>query len=146
MKAVLQRSARDGFTLLEVTVATLLMGIAVVGLLSSMTTSMHNAGRLTSYDRAAMLARTKMDELLLNDRLPLDRPVQAPFDPLVTGGAQGGWRAKVSAFEMPPNAGPGAAILERIDLEIWWMAGQQRRTFQMAAYRRGIIPIPEAPR
>jgi general secretion pathway protein I len=134
---------RRGFTLLEVMVATLLMGIAVVGLLASMSTSMHNAGRLTNYDRAAMLARTKMDDLLLNYRLPLDSLMEARFDPSVIGGAEGGWRAKLTAFEMPPDAMPGTPFLERVELEIWWMATDQRRTFQMTAYRRDVVPARE---
>ena len=46
-------------------VATLIMGMAVVGLLSAISTSMRNAARLTDYDRVAMLARAQMDALLL---------------------------------------------------------------------------------
>ena len=42
-----------GFTLLEVLVATLIMGIAVGGLMSALSTSMRSASRLTDYDRAA---------------------------------------------------------------------------------------------
>ena len=55
-----------GFTLLEVLVATTIMAIAVVGLLSALSTSLRNASRLTDYDRAALVARRKMDELLLD--------------------------------------------------------------------------------
>jgi hypothetical protein len=84
-----------------------------------------------------------MDDLLLNYRLPLDRLVEARFDPSVIGGAQGGWRAKVSPFEMPPDAAPGTPFLERVELEIWWMAGDQRRTFEMTAYRRDLVPARE---
>ena len=52
-----------GFTLLEVMVATTIMAIAVVGLLSSLSASLRNAARLTDNDRSALLARRKMDEL-----------------------------------------------------------------------------------
>ena len=55
---------RRGFTLLEVMVATTIMGIAVVTLLSALSTSVRNATRLTDYDRAVLLARAKMDALL----------------------------------------------------------------------------------
>jgi Tfp pilus assembly protein PilV len=51
-------------------VATLIMGIAVIGLMSEITASMRNATRVTNRDRAALLARSKMDELLLD---PLSR-------------------------------------------------------------------------
>ena len=58
-----------GFSLLEVMVATFIMAVAVVALLSNLTTSLRNASRLTDYDRAALMARHKMDELLLMPRL-----------------------------------------------------------------------------
>jgi prepilin-type N-terminal cleavage/methylation domain-containing protein len=38
---------RAGFTLLEMMVATVIMGIAVVGLLSGISSSMRNAAKLT---------------------------------------------------------------------------------------------------
>lgn len=114
-----------GFTLLEVLVATMIMGVAVVTLLSALSTSMRNAARLTDYDRAVMVARTQMDALLLDYKLPLDTVLQG-----------NGWRAKLTAFEMPPRPMPGVPFLERLELEVWWMAGDQRHTFQLEAYRR----------
>jgi general secretion pathway protein I len=51
-----------GFTLLEVLVATLIMGIAVSGILSGLAGAARNAARLTEYDRATILAKQKMDE------------------------------------------------------------------------------------
>lgn len=121
---------RRGFTLLEVLVATMIMGVAVVTLLSALSTSMRNAARLTDYDRAVMLARTQMDALLLDYKLPLDTTLVGRYD------ASTGWRAKLTAFEMPPKPMPGVAFLERLELELWWMTGERRRTFQMEAYRR----------
>ena len=59
-----------GFTLIEVLVASLIMGIAVVGLLSAISTSIRNAARLANYDRIALIARAKMDALLVDTRLP----------------------------------------------------------------------------
>ena len=50
--------ATAGFSLLEVIVATALMGLTVVGLLSLTTQSLSNASRIREYDRAAMLARS----------------------------------------------------------------------------------------
>jgi len=47
---------RRGFTLLEMLVASAIMGIAVTALLASLSASLHNAARLTEYDRAALLA------------------------------------------------------------------------------------------
>lgn len=129
-----------GFTLLEMMVATLIMGIAVVGALSSFSTSLGNASRLTQHDRAAVLARQAMDELLLDPRLPKLTPLQGAFEPALAGGVQAGWTAQITPFEAPPNAPPGSEILERIELTVWWMDGARRRTLSLDGYRRGRLP------
>ena len=49
-----------------------------------------------------------------------------------------GWRAKITTFEKPEKAAAGAAVLERMELEIWWMKGDQRRTFTLEGFRRGV--------
>jgi Tfp pilus assembly protein PilV len=46
-----------------VLVATVIMGVAVAGLIGGLSQSVKNAARLKDYDRAAMLARTKMNDL-----------------------------------------------------------------------------------
>ncbi len=131
---------RRGFTLLEMLVATALMGIAVVALLANISTSMQNAARLTDYDRAALAARRKMDELLLDQRLPKLSVFGGQFD------ERSGWRARVSPFEMPPNPGPGTPALERVELEIWWTSGEKRRTMALEGFRRTLLTPAEVGR
>ncbi len=114
-----------GFTLLEVLVATLIMGIAVSGLMSALSTSMRSAARLTDYDRAALLGRQKMDELLLATKLPKGSVIEGTWGPEVTGDLQAGWRARLTPFETTPKAGPGTLFLERVELEIWRSGGQR---------------------
>ena len=75
-----------GFSLLEVMVATFIMAVAVVALLSNLTTSLRNASRLTDYDRAALMARHKMDELLLMPRLPV--MMEGRFAPAESAGLE----------------------------------------------------------
>ncbi|MFN3322772.1 MAG: prepilin-type N-terminal cleavage/methylation domain-containing protein [Bryobacteraceae bacterium] len=135
---------RRGFTLLEVLVATVIMAVAVAGLMSNLSASLSNAGRLTDYDRAALLARRKMDELLAQRRLPHFVVMEGALDPAVTGTMQGGWRAEVRPFEVPPQAGPGTRVLDRVELEIWWMTGGRRRSFSLEAFRQGMLPYPQA--
>jgi general secretion pathway protein I len=130
---------RKGFTLLEVLVATVLMAIAVAGLLSNLTTSMRTAARLTDHDRAAMLARRKMDELLLVPRLPKYQVFEGVWDPAIAGEMKGGWRAQLMPFERHPNPGPGTLALDRLELEVWWMSGGQRRTFVVEGYRTDVL-------
>jgi len=129
---------RRGFTLLEMLVATTLMGVAVVGLLSALSTAVRNASRITDYERVAQVARARMDALLVDRSLPTLAAVEGELEPALLGGARGGWRARLTPFEVPPGAGPGADILERFELEIWWMDGDRRRTFSLDGYRRGI--------
>lgn len=129
---------RRGFTLLEVMVATLIMGVAVVGLLSAISQSLRNADRVIDHDRVALLARSKMDDLLLNYQLPKGTVIQGEFDPVLLGGKEGGWRAKITPFEMPPRNAPTADFLERIELEIWWKFGDGRRTFNLEGFRMNV--------
>jgi general secretion pathway protein I len=130
---------RRGFTLLEILVASVIMGVAVVGLLSNISTSLRNGARLTEYDRAALLAERRMDELLLDSRLPYDTPLEGKFDPALAG-MDAGWRARLTRFEMPPRVAPGSSLLERIELEVWWSSGTRRRSLTLEAFRRGVIP------
>jgi general secretion pathway protein I len=130
---------KRGFTLLEMLVATLIMGIAVVGLLSGVSASMRNASRVNDYDRAVMLARAKMDALLLDFRMPRDRIVQGQFDPSLMGGVEGGWRARLSIFELPPTPAPEWNFTERVELEVWWRSGETRRTFTLEGFRRNVL-------
>jgi general secretion pathway protein I len=135
--------ARAGFTLLEVLVATVIMGIAVTGLIVGLSQSVKNASRLSEYDRAVMLAKTKMNDLLLDVDLPFDGAVQGAFAPDQSGGVRSGWRAVAKPFEVPPAAGPGTVILEQISLEIWWQpASGNRRTIRLESYRQVRIPVP----
>jgi type II secretion system protein I len=119
---------RRGFTLLEGLVATTIMAIAVTALVGNLTGSLRNLDRLTQKDRAAVLAKRKMEELLLTPGLPRHERIEGP-----------GWLLRVTAFDVPPKAGPGVAVLERLELETWWMDGGQRRSYTLVAYRPGML-------
>ncbi len=128
-----------GFTLLEMIVATTIMGIAVVGLLEGISAASHNAARLRDYDRIVQLSRLRMNELLLDPLLPRDTTVRGAFDPALAGGLEAGWQARLSTFEMPPVKAPGQLALDRIQLEVWWTSGVRRRTFALEAFRRRVL-------
>jgi len=81
---------KRGFTLLEMVVATTIMGIAVVGLLAGLSGAVRNAARLRDYDRAVQLAQLRMNEMLLDDRLPRNVDLQGAFDPSLSGGVESG--------------------------------------------------------
>jgi general secretion pathway protein I len=132
----MKRSSQSGFTLLEILVATTIMGLAVVGLLSSLSTSMHNAGRITDADRAAQVARNKMEELVVDPNLPFQGSLQGAFD------NASGWTAQIGPYETPPSVGPGAVVLQRIALTVWWQSGQNQRQFPLESYRIVEVPKP----
>ena len=80
-----------GFTLLEMVVATLIMAVAIVGLLSGISGATRNAARLRDYDRAVQLARLRMNELMIDYAMPRDTLVSGTFDRALTGGIESGW-------------------------------------------------------
>jgi general secretion pathway protein I len=120
-------------------VATTIMGVAVVGLLSGISTSTRNAARLRDYDRVVQLARLRMNDLLVDDRIPQNTVIAGEFDKALTGGLLAGWRATVTLAETAPAPAPGDFGLDRIQLEVWWMAGADRRTFPLESYRRRVL-------
>ena len=130
---------RRGFTLLEVMVATLIMAIAVAGMMGAISTSLRNAARLTDHDRAVLLGRQKMDELLISTGLQNGVPFHGTWGPEATGGGEMGWRARVTPFELPKGAGISRPFIERIELEIWWMNGSQRRSFTLQGFHRALL-------
>jgi type II secretory pathway pseudopilin PulG len=114
-------------------VATTIMGIAVAGLMSGISNSTRNAAHLRDYDRVVQLARLRMNTLLADPSAPRE----GLFDPAITGGLECGWSAQVAVAESAAgNPQPGDWVLERIQLEIWWMSGATRRTFSLESYRR----------
>ncbi len=113
-------TGKRGFTLLEMIVATTIMGIAVAGLMSGISSSTRNAARLRDYDRVVQLARLRMNSLLTDPHVPGNRLQQGLFDPAITGGLECGWRSQVSVAEKSPTP----------------MSGGQRRSFPLDGYRR----------
>jgi prepilin-type N-terminal cleavage/methylation domain-containing protein len=134
-----RRKRQRGFTLLEVLVAAVIMGIAVAGLMGGLSTSAHNAARLSQYDRATLLARQKMDELLVASELPRGQKLQGSFDSSLAGGQPITWSAIILPFETLPGAGPGQWVVDRIQLQIAWMDGETRHEFSLEGFRRGLL-------
>jgi general secretion pathway protein I len=138
-------SQRRGFTLLEMLVASSIMAIAVVGLMAGLSGATRNAGRLLDYDRAAQLARLRMNELLLDQRTPLNTEISGRFDTSQSSGLEAGWRARVSNAELPPAPAPGQSCLQRVELQVWWMNGERERNFTLEGYRLGKLRQQDIP-
>jgi prepilin-type N-terminal cleavage/methylation domain-containing protein len=137
------RKNQRGFTLLEALVATMIMGLAVAGILDALAASSRNVTRLTQADRAVILARTKMDELLVNDGLIRKADLGGSFTAAEAGAMTAGWLARVTPVEAAPEASNLNWVIDRITLEIWWMDGATRRSFSLEGYRRALLPYGE---
>lgn len=128
-----------GFTLLEVMVATLIMAIAIVGLLSNISSAMRNASRVRDYDRVTQLAQLRMNELLVDFKTPLNVPLAGEFDPALAGGLKTGWQALLTNVESPPQPAPGDFTLDRLELHVWWMNGEQRKSIVLEGFRHRVL-------
>lgn len=146
VRGMTAKRGQAGFTLLEVMVATLIMGIAVTGLLSNLHVSLRNTTRLTDYDRATLFAQHKMDDLLAAPILPNYQEITGGYDPGSGNSADGGWRALARPFEFPPNPQVGDKMLQRVELEIWWNNGDRRRSFTLEGFRQAVLSQGDAAR
>jgi prepilin-type N-terminal cleavage/methylation domain-containing protein len=140
-----KRKNRTGFSLLEVLVAALIMGIAISGVMSGIAGAARNAARLTEYDRATLLAKQKMDELLMDRAAPRNQRMEGSFAPVIVGTTssglvQSGWTATVAPFEAVPGEGNGYWAVDRVALEVWWVtADHARHTFSLEGFRRNVL-------
>ncbi|HEX3743736.1 MAG TPA: prepilin-type N-terminal cleavage/methylation domain-containing protein [Bryobacteraceae bacterium] len=132
-------TGKRGFTLLEMLVASTIMAVAIVGLLSAIGGATRNAARLRDYDRAAQLARLRMNDLLADETLRSGAEASGTFEAALTGGLPIQWQARMSTVEMPPSVATGQPCLQRIELQIWWMAGDRKKTFTLDSYRTHIL-------
>lgn len=153
------RRRRQGFTLLEVMVATTIMAIAVVALIGGLTQSTLNAAKLREREIVVALAKQQMNELLLEPRLPHARPLEGAWEPRQLGpGMKAGWtarlmpmmltppvtptplgvRPRMELVPLTPELAPGPMVaLDRVVLEAWWISdGGTRRTFSIETYKR----------
>ena len=140
------RSGEAGFTLLEILVATVILGSAIVGLLGNVAVSTRNAAILVDHDRQALIARRQMDALLLDRTIPRDALLTGTFQPEWTSGIPAGWRARLTVFETPPNPSPSSLVLERVQLEVWLGENEEtRRIMQLEGFRSAYLGGGAAP-
>ena len=128
-------TGKRGFTLLEMLVASTIMAVAIVSLLTTIGGATRNAARLRDYDRAAQVARMRMNELLVDDTLPRGQVLSGTFDPSLTEGLAIEWQARLTTAEMPPSPMTGQPCLQRIELQVWWMTGDKKRNLTLDSYR-----------
>jgi general secretion pathway protein I len=122
-------AARGGFSLLELLVATALMAIAIIGLLTLVSTSLSNAVVVRDYDRAAMLGKAKLNELLAVSPIPIGQPMSGRYDEAWR------WEAVVTPFEAVPPARVGGQIVLRVQVLVAWQNAINARQSEFVGYR-----------
>ena len=125
-----------GFTLLEVLVATAIMGIAVAALVSGLSGSLRNLSRLEDREKAVLLARSQLNRLLAEETL---KP-----GPARRGRWEGSfrWEAQVRRWNpagaQNPLAVPPLAI---VSLTVYWVGatGEKRVTLETSKYEPALL-------
>ena len=142
------RTRAHGFTLLEILVATAIMGTAVAALFGLLSTSLGNASRLQAPSRALLLGQSRMNELLSAGvdtgagtllAMPLDQKLQGRWDD------QYRWEAQATRWNSPPETLPGQPVLVRIALDVFWKTqpGKPEKKLSLETYQ--LRPEPPRP-
>jgi prepilin-type N-terminal cleavage/methylation domain-containing protein len=116
---------QEGFTLLEVLVATVVLGASVAALLSLLSGSLSNARRLQAPEQALLLARSQLNALLAASEQGRAADPALPLGQRVRGRWNDGfrWEAEANRVSTPRAAVPGEAVLVRIQFDAFWSAG-----------------------
>jgi general secretion pathway protein I len=118
-----RKEGQAGFTLLEVLVATAILGTAVAGLLGLLSSAVGNARRLQAPEQAMMLARSEMNRLLaetaggegsFNSPLKIGEKIQGQWD------EQFRWEAMATPYRSSAERRPGELFLARVVFEVFW--------------------------
>ena len=137
-----------GFTLLEVLVATAVLGTAVAALFSLLSGALANARRLEAPEQALLLARSQMNELLATQdeasgatALPLDQQVRGRWDDRYR------WEAIAKRVPTPEQPGPGETIVVHVVLNTFWKteSGEQEKSMTLETYQLRREPVRSTP-
>lgn len=132
-----------GFTLLETLVAVAILGTAVAASTGLLSTSLRNISRAEDYERAVLLARSQMNELLA---LP------AWSDGQTWRGDWGGnyrWTARTERLREPGRAmvpetqelAPGGREMMRLVLVGAWTTPRGEKTLELETVRLQLKPV-----
>lgn len=122
-------TARRGLSLLEAAAATLLLSVAVAGVLSSIAVSLSSARAVRDHERALGLARSAMEEVLATDPLPLGTTLRGSL------GEWAEWEA-VAQLDHRFQAGAHGTQLARIQLRVRWRSDGRRHSMALESHRR----------
>lgn len=122
-------SGHRGFSLLEMTVATLLLTVAATGILGAVGESLAAVRSTREREVAIELSRSAMNEILTMRPLPVGEQVRGSFS------GRSGWLAVAESDDRFGTDANGARLL-LIRLEFWWLEEGERKTMALETRRR----------
>ncbi len=139
-----------GFTLLEVLVATAILGTAVAALFGLLSGALGNIERLRGPEQALRLGQSQLNELLVGGvRSPDGATAELPLDQKIEGrwNDRFRWEAMATRFRSSPERLPGETILARIALEVFWKSGpaDEEKKVTLETYQLRLEPIRSGP-
>ena len=140
MTPIRNQNSCSGFSLLELIVAIVLAGLSFAVLFSSMSTSLRNVRRLTTFEQHVEQAKSKLGELELISGLHPGDHGEGDF----ADGTR--WRFEVFPYILPPVtlASVSAPSVVRITLTLEWQGRAGRQTWTIERYRAARTGITTA--
>ena len=116
----------QGFSLLEVLVAMMVLGIAFSTLFGLISGSMRNVDRLQEYEKLMRMAQMKLNELTMQLNQGLTPGLSGTFDPKYR------WQGRLDplSVEVDPNAKPGYSLF-RVRLAVQWSGRDHENEFTL---------------
>ncbi len=111
-----RKGRRDGFTLLEVLVAFVILSVSLVALLRAFSSGIGAVGTAADYRTAALLARSKIDEI---------GPVIELTEGRHAGRFENGydWHAEITAYDLGQPA-PFPVLGYQVAVTVQWQGGR----------------------
>ena len=128
--------SQQGFSLLEILVAFIIMGAVVGALLQLFSSSMRSVLLSDEYSYAAQVAESALT------RLGIEIPIEANITQGRDINDNYRWSVEVKPydFEFPEEAPPATFFPYRVAVKVDWQSGHQQRQFSLTSLRFGKAP------
>ncbi len=116
----------QGFSLMEVLVAMMILGIAFSTLFALISGSMRNIDRLREHEKITRLAQMKVNELILEMNQGVTPGLSGSFDPKYR------WQVRLEplSLEVGPDVKPGYSLF-RLRLSVLWSGRTEENEFKI---------------
>lgn len=137
----------SGFTLIEVLVAIVVLGIGISSVLIAYSGSMKSMREAASYQSAVLLARSKLDETWVDTRLDIKDADDAQEERY--NGILYGYKITIRPIPLMEKAVADKVKLpvelQEILVQVFWGDEPQRREYRLTAYKLQDVKAPPTP-